>query len=98
MAKQCIACGKNVGLLTVRIPLLDNEDLVICADCFEKMPSILNDLYQKRIYPNKTELLATREEVIQQLKSLNYNQDTLNVVTKFLDDKIASAKNPESSE
>lgn len=99
MAKQCISCGKTLGLLTVRIPLLwDNENLVICADCFEKMPSILNDLYQKHIHPNKAELLEIREEVIQQLKASNYNQDTLNVVTKFLDDKIARAKEPESSE
>lgn len=98
MAKQCIACGKNIGLLTVRISLLEKEDLVICSDCFEKMPSILDDLYQKHIYPNKTELLAIREEVIQQLKASSHNQDTINVVTKFLDDKIAKAKNPESSE
>lgn len=37
MAKQCISCGKGIGLLTVRISLLDSDDLVICADCFEKM-------------------------------------------------------------
>lgn len=98
MAKQCISCGKNIGLLTVRIPLLGNEDLVICAECFEKMPSILDDLYQKRIYPTKTELLTIKDEVIQQLKTLNYNQDTINVITKFLDDKIAKAKDPENSE
>lgn len=98
MAKQCISCGKNIGLLTVRISLLGDDDLVICADCFEKMPSILDDLHQKYIHPNKAELLAIQREVIQQLKASNYNQDTLNVVTKFLDDKIAKAKNPESSE
>lgn len=98
MAKQCISCGKNIGLLTVRIPLIGNEELVICADCFEKMPSVLNDLYQKRIYPTKTELLTIQREVIQQLKAQNCNQDTINVVTKFLDDKVARAKNPENSE
>lgn len=78
--------------------MLGNEDLVICADCFEKMPSILDDLYQKRIHPTKTELLGIREEVIQQLRASNYNQDTINVITKFLDDKIAKAKEPENSE
>lgn len=98
MAKQCISCGKNIGLLTVRITLSGNEDLVICADCFEKMPSILNDLYQKRIQPTKTELLTIKEEVIQQLKTSNYNQDTINVVAKFLDDRITKAKEPENSE
>lgn len=98
MAKQCISCGKNIGLLTVRIPLIGNEELVICADCFEKMPSVLDDLYQKRIYPTKTELLTIQREVIQQLKVKNYNQDTINVVAKFLDDKVARAKNPENSE
>lgn len=98
MAKQCISCGKNIGLLTVRIPLLGNEDLVICSDCFEKMPSILDDLYQKRIHPTKTELLTIKEEVIQQLKTSSYNQDTINVITKFLNDKIAKAKNRENSE
>ena len=98
MAKQCISCGKNIGLLTVRIPLIGNEELVICADCFEKMPSVLDDLYQKRIYPTKTELLTIQREVIQQLKAQNYNQDTINVVTKFLDDKVARAKNSENSE
>lgn len=98
MAKQCISCGKSIGLLSVRIPLLGNEDLVICAECFEKMPSILDDLYQKRIHPTKTELLTIKGEVTQQLKISNYNQDTINVITKFLDDKIAKAKDPESSE
>lgn len=98
MAKNCLACGKNIGLLTVRIPLLGNDDLVICSDCFDKMPAILNDLYQKRIFPTKTELLTIRENVIEQLKLGNYNQDTINVVTKYLDDKITKAKDPESSE
>lgn len=98
MGKQCISCGKNIGLLTVRIPLLENEDLVICAECFEKMPSILDDLYQKRIHPTKTELLTIKEEIIQQLKILNYNQDSINVITKFLDNKIEKAKDPENSE
>lgn len=98
MAKYCISCGKNIGLLTVRIPLIGDEDLVICVDCFKKMPSILDDLYQKRIHPTKTELLKIQEEVIQQLKATNCNQDTINVVTKFLDDKVARAKNPENNE
>lgn len=98
MAKNCIACGKNIGLLTVRIPLLDNDDLVICSDCFDKMPPILNELYQKRIFPTKSELLSIKNEMIQQLKVSNYNQDTINVVTKFLDDKIERAKEPENSE
>lgn len=98
MAKTCIACGKNIGLLAVRIPLLENEELSICSDCFAKMPPILNELYQKRIYPTKSELLAIKNEVIHQLTSLNYNQDTINVVTKFLDDKILKAKDPKSME
>lgn len=98
MSKHCITCGKNIGLLTVRIPLLENDDLVICSDCFDKMPSVLNDLYQKRIYPTKTELLTIKDEVLKQLKYLNYNQDTINVVTKFLDEKIARVKPSESSE
>lgn len=71
---------------------------MICSDCFDKMPSIINELYQKRVYPTKSELLTIKDEVIQQLKASNYNQDTVNVVTKFLDDKIAKAKDPESSE
>ena len=88
MAKSCIACGKNIGLLGVRIPLLGTDDLVICSDCFDKMPPVLNDLYQKRIFPTKSELLTIKNEVIQQLRISNYNQDTINVVTKYLDDKI----------
>ncbi len=98
MAKNCIACGKNIGLLGVRISLLETDDLVICSNCFDKMPPILNELYQKRVYPTKKELLTIKDEVIQQLKASNYNQDTINVVTKFLDDKIARAKDPENSE
>ena len=98
MAKSCIACGKNIGLLTVRIPLLGNDDLVICSDCFDKMPPVLNDLYQKRIFPTKSELLTIKNEVIQQLRISNYNQDTINVVTKYLDDKIEKAKDPENKE
>ena len=62
------------------------------------MPAVLNDLYQKRIFPTKTELLTIRKNVIEQLKLGNYNQDTINVVTKYLDDKITKAKDPESSE
>ena len=98
MAKNCIACGKSIGLLGVRIPLLETEDLVICSDCFEKMPSIVNELYQKRVYPTKSELLTIKDEVIQQLKASNYNQDTINVVTKFMDGKIAKEIDPENSE
>lgn len=98
MAKNCLACGKTIGLLTVRIPLLGNDDLVICSDCFDKMPPVLNELYQKRIYPTKNELLTIKAEVIQQLISENFNQDTVNVVTKYLDDKLAKAKDPERSD
>ena len=98
MAKSCIACGKNIGLLGVRITLLGTDDLVICSDCFDKMPPVLNDLYQKRIFPTKSELLTIKNEVIQQLRISNYNQDTINVVTKYLDDKIARAKDPENKE
>lgn len=98
MAKNCLACGKNIGLLTVRIPLLGNDDLVICSDCFDKMPPIINELYQKRIFPTKSELLTIKNEVIQQLRISNYNQDTINVVTKYLDDKIEKAKDPENKE
>ena len=98
MAKNCIACGKNIGLLSVRIPLLGTDDLIICSDCYDKMPSVIDKLYQKTIYPSKTELLAIKDEVIQQLVTSNFNQDTINVVTKFLDDKISIAKEPENSE
>lgn len=98
MAKNCVCCGKNIGLLTVRIPLLENEDIVVCADCFDKMPSVLNDLYQKRIYPSKTELVTIKEEVMKQLSMENYNKDVINVVTKYLDDKIAKASNPVEKE
>lgn len=73
MAKNCIACGKNIGLLGVRIPLLGTEDLVICSNCFDKMPPIINELYQKRVYPTKSELLTIKDEVTQQLKASNYN-------------------------
>ena len=98
MAKSCIACGKNIGLLGVRVPLLGTEDLVICSDCFDKIPPVINELYQKRLYPTKSELLTIKDDVIVQLKASNHNQDTINVVTKFLDDKIARAKDPENSE
>ena len=98
MAKSCLACNKNIGMLSVRIPLLGSEDLVICLECFEKMPPILNDLYQKNIYPTKTELLDIKEDVIRQLQAMNFNQDTINFVTKFLDSKIEKAKEPEKSE
>ena len=98
MAKNCIACNKNIGMLSVRIQLLEKEELFICSDCFNKMPPIINELYQKRVYPTKSELLTIKDEIIQQLKTSNYNQDTINVVTKFLDDKIAKAKAPENSE
>lgn len=92
MAKSCVACGKNIGIMTVRIPLLDNEDVFICADCFEKMPSVLNDLYQKKIYPYKSELMEIKDSVIQELSIKGYNIDTINIVAKYLDSKIARAK------
>ena len=98
MAKNCIACNKNIGMFSVRIPLLEDEELVICSDCFNKMPSILDDLYQKRIYPTKTELLTIKDEVLQQLNVSDYNQDTINVVAKFLDERIAQARASKSSE
>ncbi len=87
MVKSCIACGKNIGLLTIRISLLENDALVICSDCFDKMPPVLSDLYQHRIFPTKTKLIEIKNEVLQNMKASNYNQDTINVVTKYLDDK-----------
>lgn len=62
------------------------------------MPSVLNDLYQKRIHPTKSELLTIKEEIIEQLNLGCYNKDVINVVTKYLDNKISKAKNPEVSE
>lgn len=98
MAIGCITCGKNIGFFGVRVPLLGTDELVFCLECFNKMPPILNELYQKRIYPTKSELLIIKDDVIQQLKDSNYNQDTINVVSKYLDDKISKAKDPENSE
>ena len=91
MAKSCVACGKNIGMLGVRIPLLENEDVVICADCFDKMPPVLNDLYQKKIHPYKDELLDIKENIIQDLRFKSFNTDTINIVTKYLDWKISRA-------
>lgn len=91
MAKSCVSCGKNIGLLTVRIPLLNDEDVVICADCFEKMPSVLDDLYQNKIHPYKSELIEIKENVLQDLNLKGYNSSTINVVAKYLDKKIAKA-------
>lgn len=64
----------------------------------KKIPSVLNDLYQKRIYPTKSELLTIKEEIIEQLNLGCYNKDVINVVTKYLDNKISKAKDPEVSE
>lgn len=91
MAKQCICCYKNIGLLNVRIPLLEDESIVICDECFYRMPEILNDLYQKKVFPNKQELMLIKENVISELQSSSYNIDTINVVAKFLDTKIDKA-------
>lgn len=62
MAKSCIVCGKNIGLLTVRIQ------------------------------PYKSELIEIKESVIEELSAKNYNIDTINIVAKYLDSKIARAK------
>lgn len=53
MAKNCIACGKNIGLLSVRILLLGTDDLIICSDCYDKMPSVIDKLYKKQYIPQK---------------------------------------------
>ncbi len=92
MAKQCVSCEKNIGLLAARVSLLEDEDVVICTDCFDKMPSLLNDLYQKRINPSEAELLTIKSEIIQQLKSLNFNQATIDIVEKFLNDELSKSK------
>ncbi len=98
MTRKCIACGKNIGLLTVRIPLLEDDNLVICSECFEKMPSIIDDLYQKRVSPAREELLQIKEDVIQQLTLKGFNSDIINMVVKFLDEKISKAKTAINSE
>lgn len=98
MAKNCIACNKNIGMLSVRIQLLEKEELFICSNCFGKMPPIINELYQERIYPTKTELLAIKEDIIRQLEAENYNRDTLSIVAKFLDIKIEKARESENNE
>lgn len=89
MAKSCVACGKSIGMLGVRIPLLESEDVVICADCFSKMPPVLNDLYQKKINPYKDELIELKEDIIQNLRLQSFNTDTINIVTKYMDWKIS---------
>ncbi len=98
MAKNCLCCGRNIGLLTVRISLLENEDLVLCSECFNKMPPIINELYQKRITLSKTELIEIKAEVICNLMEADYNLDVINVVTKFFDNKIAEARDLGNSE
>lgn len=92
MTKNCIACGKNIGLLGVRIPLLDTDDLVICSECFEKMPEIVNSLYRNKVFLEKKELRSIKEDVLKQLSEQKFNQETINVVTEFLDKKIEKAK------
>ena len=92
MAKTCVACNKSIGLLTVRIPLIDNEEVFICSDCFEKMPSIINDLYHKSVNPYKEELLIIKEDVLSELRQKEFNVETINIVTKFLDYRIRIAK------
>lgn len=93
MAKHCVSCNKNIGVLTVRIPLLEDESIVICDECFHKMPEILNELYLKRVFPDKQELMQIKEKVLNELEVANYNTDTLNVIAKFLDTKIEHAHN-----
>lgn len=61
MAKQCVSCNKNIGLFSVRIPLLEDESIVICDECFHKMPEILNELYLKRVFPDKQELMLIKK-------------------------------------
>lgn len=91
MAKQCVCCNKTIGLLTVRIPLLEDESIVICDECFQRMPEILNELYLKRVFPDKQELMLIKENVMSELRASNYNTDTINVIAKFLDTKIDKA-------
>lgn len=98
MGLNCISCGKNIGMLTVRIPLLGDESLSICIDCFNKMPVILNELYKKKIYPTRIELERIKDEVMKELHEAGYNQETVSVVSKFLDDKITKAREAENSE
>lgn len=98
MAKQCVSCNKNIGLLAVRIPLLEDESIVICDECFQGMPKILNELYLKRIHPDKQELILIKENVMAELRAANYNTDTLNVVAKFLDTKIETAHNAKNDD
>lgn len=93
MAKFCISCGKSIGMLSVRIPLLPNEEQVICSECYERMPEIIDELYRDRIFPSKEELVFFKENVLQQLKASNFNQETLDVVSEFMDNKISYAKN-----
>lgn len=93
MAKNCISCGKNIGLLGVRVPLLQDENLVICSECFSKMPKIIEELYKDSISSSDIDLCAMKDEVIYQLKQSGFNQETINVVSQFWNNKIAcSAK------
>ena len=96
MAKNCITCGKSIGLLTVRIPLLDNENIVICMDCFEKMPAALLDLYHKRILPNRSDLINIKDAVLNEMTLNGYNNDTKNVISCYFDNKISKAKDEDN--
>ena len=92
MAKNCITCGKNIGLLGVRIPLLGTDDLVICESCYEKMPDTIDSLYHDKVSPDKKELYIIKQDVLNQLNEHKFNQETIDVVTKFLDKKIEKGK------
>lgn len=92
MAKNCIACGKGIGMLAVRIPLVGNDDLVICETCYEKMPDIIDSLYRDKVSPDKKELYFIKEDVLKKLYECKFNQETINVVTNFFDKKIEKAK------
>lgn len=88
MAKKCVLCGKNIGMLSVRFPLLEESDDVICSECFDIMPSELNDIYQGNIRPDRTELEMLAKEIICGLRTREFNENTVEYVSTYLERKM----------
>lgn len=92
MAKKCLACGKNIGMLTVRIPLLEDSDEVICDECFEKMPTQIKELYKGTLRLDHQELLDMKNYIVSETKNKGFEDKVIDYVSAYMDKKIHSLK------
>ena len=90
MGNMCASCKKRFGLFT-QANILCSNNLELCDDCFNKIKeSYVNFMAS---YDSQKDDLRNKEQVLlNQLESLNLDDESRTHVTKWLDASVAEVE------